>query len=174
SDLKEIERAMGVGQLVSYTVKPNFKALGPRFGPRVRSVADAITASDPKEIVDALESDGVVHIDGSTLEPMITYGTNPGMGMAITGVVPDPDRLADRGERESAHRALQYMGLTPGRPLAGTPVDPQVAAKLRVLAQMKHGLSSIDGRTVPGMNSGPGTAKDKGRLLDTEIIAIYW
>ena len=67
--------------------------------------------------------DGLVNIEGATLEPMITYGTNPGMGMAITGVIPDPDGLTDRAERESAHRALRYMGLTPGRPLVGTPVD---------------------------------------------------
>jgi 3-isopropylmalate/(R)-2-methylmalate dehydratase large subunit len=67
--------------------------------------------------------DRTVLIDGSTLRPMITYGTNPGMGMSITDVVPDPDRLDDRVERESAHRALRYMGLTPGAPLEGTPVD---------------------------------------------------
>ena len=62
-NVKEIERATGVGELVSYTVKPNFKALGPRFGPRVKSVAQAISASDAKEMVDALESEGTVHID---------------------------------------------------------------------------------------------------------------
>ena len=67
--------------------------------------------------------DDIVHIDGASLAPMITYGTNPGMGMAITDTIPDPDRLADRSERESARQALRYMGLTPGRPLAGTPVD---------------------------------------------------
>ena len=72
---------------------------------------------------DGAAFDDTVNIDGTTLEPMITYGTNPGMGMSITGTVPDPDRLADRGERESAHRALHYMGLTPGNRLAGTPVD---------------------------------------------------
>jgi 3-isopropylmalate/(R)-2-methylmalate dehydratase large subunit len=54
---------------------------------------------------------------------MITSGTNPGMGMSITDVVPDPDRIGDRVERESAHRALGYMGLTPGQPLEGTPVN---------------------------------------------------
>jgi hypothetical protein len=58
--------------------------------------------------------------------------------------------------------------------LAGTPVDPQVAANLRVLAQMKHGLSPIEGRAVPNASSTPGTTKGKSRLLDSEIIAIYW
>ena len=58
--------------------------------------------------------------------------------------------------------------------LAGKTVDPREAARLRVLAQMKHGLSPIDAGTAPGTNPGSGTPKDKGRLLDTEIIAIYW
>ena len=62
-NVKGIEQVTGVGELVSYTVKPNFKALGPRFGPRVKSVAQAISASDAKEMVDALESEGTVHID---------------------------------------------------------------------------------------------------------------
>jgi len=62
-NVKAIEHATGVAELVSYTVKPNFKALGPRFGPRVKSVAQAVTASDAKEMVDALERDGAVHVD---------------------------------------------------------------------------------------------------------------
>jgi 3-isopropylmalate/(R)-2-methylmalate dehydratase large subunit len=67
--------------------------------------------------------DRTITIDGSALRPMITYGTNPGMGVPIDSAVPDPDRLDDRVERENAHRALRYMGLTPGAPLEGTPVD---------------------------------------------------
>ncbi|MBV9881151.1 MAG: 3-isopropylmalate dehydratase large subunit [Gemmatirosa sp.] len=67
--------------------------------------------------------DRTVVIDGDALTPMITYGTNPGMGMPIGDAVPDPDALDDRSERESAQRALQYMGLTAGQPLTGTPVN---------------------------------------------------
>ena len=67
--------------------------------------------------------DRSITIDGSALAPMITYGTNPGMGMTIDARIPDPDALHDRSDRENAHRALRYMGLTVGRPLAGTPVD---------------------------------------------------
>ena len=50
---------------------------------------------------------------------MITYGTNPGMGMPITGRVPDPAGLADAVQRRSLEKALAYMGLTPGQPLLG-------------------------------------------------------
>ena len=62
-NVKVVELAHGVGELVSYVVKPNFKALGPRFGPRVKKVADSISATDPAGLVEALERDGVVHLD---------------------------------------------------------------------------------------------------------------
>ncbi|MEO8499743.1 MAG: 3-isopropylmalate dehydratase large subunit [Vicinamibacteria bacterium] len=55
--------------------------------------------------------------DVAALEPMVTYGTSPGMGVAIGGVVPEPN-----GD-ESAAKALRYMNLTPGEPLKGRPVD---------------------------------------------------
>ncbi|MCX6598979.1 MAG: 3-isopropylmalate dehydratase large subunit [Acidobacteria bacterium] len=72
---------------------------------------------------DGATYDQSVTIDASTLEPMITFGTNPGMGMAISGAVPDPANVADPIERESLRKALQYMALTPGKPLAGQAID---------------------------------------------------
>ena len=72
---------------------------------------------------DGASYDRTLTIDGGSIAPMITYGTNPGMGMAITDTIPDPARLDDRGERENAERALRYMGLTPGTPILRTPVD---------------------------------------------------
>jgi 3-isopropylmalate/(R)-2-methylmalate dehydratase large subunit len=67
--------------------------------------------------------DRTIEIDGNTLAPQITYGTNPGMGMSIGDAVPNPDALSDRSERDSARKALTYMGLSAGVPLAGMPVD---------------------------------------------------
>jgi len=67
--------------------------------------------------------DKEIVIDANTLEPMITYGTNPGMGMKITEVVPDPAKISDVGERQTLDKALAYMGLRPGQPLLGHKVD---------------------------------------------------
>jgi len=67
--------------------------------------------------------DQSVTLDGSALEPMITYGTNPGMGVPITGPIPDPDSMPDVSQRHAVHKALDYMGLTPGKSLLGHPVD---------------------------------------------------
>jgi 3-isopropylmalate/(R)-2-methylmalate dehydratase large subunit len=54
---------------------------------------------------------------------MITFGTNPGMGMPIDGCVPDPQTMADPNQRQALQKALTYMGLTPNQPLLGHPVD---------------------------------------------------
>jgi 3-isopropylmalate/(R)-2-methylmalate dehydratase large subunit len=67
--------------------------------------------------------DRSVTIDASALEPMITYGTNPGMGAPISSPVPDPDRLGDAGRGRALAKALAYMDLRPGEPLLGHPVD---------------------------------------------------
>lgn len=67
--------------------------------------------------------DAEVRLDANALTPMITYGTNPGMGMPITATVPDPDHAADPAERVSLDKALHYMGLQPGQRLLGQPVD---------------------------------------------------
>jgi 3-isopropylmalate/(R)-2-methylmalate dehydratase large subunit len=67
--------------------------------------------------------DAEVRLDASALTPMITYGTNPGMGMPISDTVPDPDAASDPGERMALDKALRYMALQPGQRLLGHPVD---------------------------------------------------
>jgi 3-isopropylmalate/(R)-2-methylmalate dehydratase large subunit len=67
--------------------------------------------------------DKEIFIDAAALEPMITFGTNPGQGVAVTEAVPDPASIADATERESVRKALAYMGLEAGKPLLGRKVD---------------------------------------------------
>ncbi len=62
-------------------------------------------------------------IDADTLEPMITFGTNPGMGMAISASVPNPADSTDPLERESLRKALLYMNLEAGQAIAGQKID---------------------------------------------------
>jgi len=64
-----------------------------------------------------------ITLDAAALEPMITYGTNPGMGMGITGRVPDPDALPDPNQKSALDKALRYMNLRPGETLLGRAVD---------------------------------------------------
>ena len=67
--------------------------------------------------------DHTISIDANALEPMITFGTNPGMGIPVSGVVPDPASINDPLERDSLTKALKYMDLQPGKPLAGQPIN---------------------------------------------------
>ncbi|MGC8838280.1 MAG: 3-isopropylmalate dehydratase large subunit [Anaerolineae bacterium] len=67
--------------------------------------------------------DRSVTLDVTDLEPMVTYGTNPAMAIPITGRVPDPKTFSDLAQRGAVEKALQYMGLQPGQPLLGHPVD---------------------------------------------------
>ena len=72
---------------------------------------------------DGAAYDKSITLDASALEPMVTYGTNPGMGAPITGRVPDPAVASDGAQRRALEKALVYMGLMPDRPLLGQPVD---------------------------------------------------
>ena len=72
---------------------------------------------------DGATYDRELTIDTSTLEPMITFGTNPGMGIPISGAVPDPSSISDPAERETLAKALRYMDLPAGKPLAGHAVN---------------------------------------------------
>jgi 3-isopropylmalate/(R)-2-methylmalate dehydratase large subunit len=63
-----------------------------------------------------------IAVDCENLEPQITWGTDPSQTIAVTGRVPDPDR-APSDRRAAIQRALDYMGLTPGTPIAGLPVN---------------------------------------------------
>jgi 3-isopropylmalate/(R)-2-methylmalate dehydratase large subunit len=67
--------------------------------------------------------DKTVNLNASDLEPMITYGTNPGMGMRITDRIPDPAAFTDASQKSALEKALRYMDLQPGQPLLGQPVN---------------------------------------------------
>ena len=67
--------------------------------------------------------DKEIFINAADIEPMITYGTNPGLGIAINGLVPALDSIPEEGERKNIMKALEYMGLQPGKPLKGMPVQ---------------------------------------------------
>jgi 3-isopropylmalate/(R)-2-methylmalate dehydratase large subunit len=72
---------------------------------------------------DGAHYDRIVEIEGSAIEPMVTWGTTPEAVTTIGGVVPDPAEEQDQLRRKQIQRMLDYMGLTPGTSLAGLPID---------------------------------------------------
>ena len=67
--------------------------------------------------------DRTVVLDAAKLEPMITYGTNPGMGVPISAPLPTLDSMPDQSSRNALEQALRYMDLPAGKPLLGHSVD---------------------------------------------------
>ena len=90
-----------------------------RFAPQGEAWDKAITywrtlVSDP-----GAHFDKILTIDAATLAPFVTWGTNPGMVVQITGRVPD----LNGGDRKATEQALQYMGLQPGTPIENISID---------------------------------------------------
>ena len=77
-----------------------------------------VLATDP-----GAEFDSLVEMDAGDLEPHVTWGTNPGMVVPVTGRVPDPASFEGAGEQEAAERALEYMGLEPDTPMKEIQID---------------------------------------------------
>ena len=105
--------------------------------------------------------DTIVDIDASSLEPMVSWGTNPGMVVPVTGRVPDPGSYSDPGDRRAAERALDYMGLEPDTPVQDIDIDRVFLGSctnariedLRSAAQVVKGRKVSDGvyaMVVPG------------------------
>ena len=72
---------------------------------------------------DSAVYDAEIFIDANELEPFVTWGTNPGQGVSLSGSVPDPSTISDPNERSSAERALMYMDLAAGTPMKDIRVD---------------------------------------------------
>jgi len=95
---------------------------GRKFTPQGAAWEEAVAAWRKLPTDEGATYDRTIVIDGDKLEPMVTYGTNPGMGIGIGGRVPTP---AEVGPAQTAdlERALAYMGLQPGQSIAGQKLD---------------------------------------------------
>jgi 3-isopropylmalate/(R)-2-methylmalate dehydratase large subunit len=91
----------------------------PRGGDWQRAIADwSRLATDS-----GARYDHQVRVDAASVEPQVTWGTNPGMTIGIGARVPDPADAGSEAERQAWERALEYMDLRPGMPLEGLRVD---------------------------------------------------
>ena len=89
-------------------------------------------------------------LDANELEPMVTFGTNPGMGIAISGNIPDPASVSDPIEKSDLVKALKYMDLKPGQPLKGHPIDVVFVGSCTNsrISDLRAAASIIKGRKV--------------------------
>ena len=117
--------------------------------------------------------DKVVVIDGSELEPHVTWGTNPGMVTSVTSTVPGPQDYEDSGDKEAVSRALDYMDLEPGMKIQDIAInrvfigsctnsridDLRAAAKI---AEGKKVSENVYAMVVPGSNAIKRQAEEEG------------
>jgi 3-isopropylmalate/(R)-2-methylmalate dehydratase large subunit len=119
------------------------------------------------------EFDAEVEIDATTLSPMVTWGTNPGMVTEVAARVPDPSTLEGPVDAETAQRALGYMALEPGTPMTEIALDRVFIGSctnsriedLRAAASMVDGRKVADGvraMVVPGSEQVRHAAEEEG------------
>ena len=99
---------------------------------------------------DGATYDRSITLDASALEPMVTYGTNPGMGIPITSRVPSPEDVRDPVQRRALEHALEYMDLRPGQAILGQKVDVVFVGSCTNgrISDLRLAASAIDGRRV--------------------------
>ena len=145
-----IEGGARAGMIAPDDVTFEYLAGRPYAPPRAEFDAAVARWRDLKTDADA-KHDSSVSLNASDIEPMITYGTNPGMGMSITAPVPDPMHFRDASQKRSYEHALGYMGLTPGMPLLGHKVDVVFIGSCTNsrLSDLRLAASVMRGRKVP-------------------------
>jgi 3-isopropylmalate/(R)-2-methylmalate dehydratase large subunit len=105
--------------------------------------------------------DHEVRLDAANLPPLVTWGTSPEDVVAVTGVVPNPDDIADETKRRSKWRALEYLGLQPGTRITDITLDRVFIGSctngriedLRAVAQVVAGKrvhQNVNAMVVPG------------------------
>ena len=96
---------------------------GREHAPKGEEWDAAVAAWDALRTDDNAVFDKEVFLDAGAVTPFVTWGTNPGQGVALSATVPDPASMPAGSEREAAERALGYMGLTAGTPMREIAVD---------------------------------------------------
>lgn len=146
---------------------------GRRFAPQGEAFDKAV--SEWKKLItdEGAVYDQVLTFDAADIAPMITYGTNPGMGMKVTDRIPTTEELKEIGEQVSFKKSLEYMGVEPGSMLLGKAIDYVFIGSctnariedLREVASMVKGktkANNVEVWVVPGSKQVQEQAKKEG------------
>jgi 3-isopropylmalate/(R)-2-methylmalate dehydratase large subunit len=121
--------------------------------------------------------DREVVIDGSTITPHVTWGTNPGQVASIDEPIPHPDDYDHATTRENVERALAYMDLEPGTLLRDVPVDTVFIGSCTNsrIEDLRHAAEVLEGRTVtvPRVMVVPGSHAVKQQAIDEGLHEVF-
>jgi 3-isopropylmalate/(R)-2-methylmalate dehydratase large subunit len=151
---------------------------GRKHAPRGDAFHAALRAWRQLPSDDGAVFDRELHIDARTLEPMITWGTNPGQGVGISQPVPDPTRVLDLEARASLESALRYTRVEPGQPLIGVKVDVVFVGSCTNsrIGDLRAAAGVVEGRRVaPGVRMlvVPGSAAVKSQAEAEGLDRIF-
>jgi 3-isopropylmalate/(R)-2-methylmalate dehydratase large subunit len=146
---------------------------GRRFAPKDKAFQEAVEHWKSLPTDDGAKFDREITIEVSSLEPQVSWGTNPGMVADITGSIPDPDSMTDENASKAARRALEYMNLKPGTPIQEIKIDRVFIGSctnariedMRQAASILRGRkvsSSVKAMVVPGSQSVKRMAESEG------------
>ena len=128
---------------------------------------------------EAAHFDHEIRLDAAKLPPIVTWGTSPEDVVSITGVVPDPDQIADEAKRLSKHRALNYMGLKPGTRITDIKLDRIFIGSCTNgrIEDLRAAAKVVEGKTVNGnLNAmivpGSGIVKEQAEAEGLDKIFI--
>jgi 3-isopropylmalate/(R)-2-methylmalate dehydratase large subunit len=123
---------------------------GREFAPKDRAWEQAVAYWRSLQTDPGARFDREISIDCTGLRPQVTWGTSPEQVVPIDGRVPDPSMQRDREACIEARRALDYMQLTPGTPLAGLPIDVAYIGSCTNarLSDLRAAASILKGRRV--------------------------
>jgi 3-isopropylmalate/(R)-2-methylmalate dehydratase large subunit len=130
------------------------------------------------------EYDDVVTIDGSELEPVVTWGTTPGQGVGITQPIPRPEELPEE-KQDTARRAQEHMRVEPGETMEGYPIDVAFLGSCTNarLADLRRAARLVEGRevhpdvralVVPGSQRVQRAAEEEGLKDVFEAAGFEW
>jgi 3-isopropylmalate/(R)-2-methylmalate dehydratase large subunit len=146
---------------------------GRRFAPTGSAWDEALVYWKTLTTDEDAQFDRVIEIDAATLEPYVTWGTNPGMVVSITASVPDPADAGSEAERRAIERALEYMALAPGINIEAIDIDrvfigsctnariEDLRAAARVIKGYRVG-DSVRAMVVPGSQTVKRVAESEG------------
>jgi 3-isopropylmalate/(R)-2-methylmalate dehydratase large subunit len=158
---------------------------GRRYAPRGALFDRAVRYWDTLRTDADATFDREHRIDVAAVAPQITWGTSPQDVMAVTGRIPDPASETDLQRRKSMEAALAYMGLTPGNPIEGTPIDWVFIGSCTNgrLSDLREAARFLAGRTVasgvrawvvPGSEATRRTAEQEGLDLVFKAAGFDW
>ena len=151
---------------------------GRRYAPKGNAWDTAVAKWRELPTDDGAQFDAEVRIDANDLIPMITYGTNPGMGMPINGHVPSPSDFAEVDKRVAMDKSLTYMGLEPNQQLLGKKIDVVFVGSCTNsrISDLRLAAKMIDGRKVDSdvrMMVVPGSQQVKKQAEEEGLDEIF-